>query len=287
MQLLPALPEETIFSRCVRTREVYGMTAEQFFSVFFNKKTHSVHPYLNTSLNILSEKTTETGHELWNRQTLLPLYAWAMPEYRERLEDLANTAMNLYNICNLSTYAEGHPALIKHCPVCIHHDVRNYGVGYWHRQHQIAGVTSCNHHQVRLNTIHYPRLSGITRHMLLHQVQRITLSSEENFCFAKFSSEILEFICNSNPEFISHIHSPVIRRYRKQVQSKERTSVFELALYMELSKIVEKIDHSSKNLFPTKKNTFSYWRSLLFSRSPQSPTRYLLLLYCLKKLEPS
>ncbi len=84
MQILPALPEETLYSRCVRTRDVYGMTAEQFFRAFLNDTTRTLHPSLTASLNILSERTAETGHELWLNQTLFPLYAWALPEYRGR-----------------------------------------------------------------------------------------------------------------------------------------------------------------------------------------------------------
>ncbi|WP_072052254.1 TniQ family protein [Enterobacter mori] len=285
MLLLQALPEETLYSRCVRTREVYGMTANQFFSVFFKNKTHSVHPYLNTLLNVLSEKTIESGQELWTRQTLLPLYAWAMPDYRKQLEDLAISAMNLHTLCKLSTYAENHPAPLKHCPVCTYQDVRHFGVAYWHRQHQIAGVTACNHHKVRLNSIVYPRLSGINSHGLLHQRQRLSLSSEDDYRFATFSSQILELICSSSPEFISNCHSSLVKRFIKSVLSKDPTDELDISVFKKLYDIAERLDHSSKNLFPSIKNNISYWKTLLYGSSQQSPTQYLLLLYCLNQFD--
>lgn len=281
MQLLPALPEETLYSRCVRTREVYGMTAEQFFSVFFNKTTHSVHPYLNTSLNILSEKTLESGHELWVRQTLIPLYAWALPEYRALLEDLTISAMNLYTICKLSSFAEEHPLTLKHCPVCSYHDIKNFGVAYWHRPHQISGITSCHHHKVRLNAIRGSRLSHIDRHVLPNEAKTISLSSEENFRFSAFTSAILERICSSPDEFITPRHTSIIKHFEKSVSLKDNTSVFE-----KLYNIAQTLDHTNKNLFPTQQNYVSYWKTLLYTRALQPPTRYLLLLYCLNELNP-
>ncbi|WP_072031468.1 TniQ family protein [Enterobacter sp. BIDMC 26] len=285
MQLLNALPEETLYSRCVRTQEVYGMTTNQFFSVFFKNKTHSVHPYLNTLLNILSEKTIESGQELWARQTLLPLYAWAMPAYRKQLEDLTLSAMNLHTLCKLSTYAEDHPAPLKHCPVCTYHDVKHFGVAYWHRQHQIAGVTACNHHKVRLNSIVFPRLSVINSHGLLHQRQKIALSKEDDFKFAAFSSQILELICSFSPEFISNHHSLLVKRFTKSLLLKGLTSEPDTAVLDKLYGIAERLDHSSKNLFPSLKNNITYWKTLFYGSSPQSPTKYLLLLYCLNQLD--
>lgn len=36
------------------------------------------------------------------------------------------------------------------CPTCIHDDKKNYGVSYWHANHQLPGITHCLKHQCPL-----------------------------------------------------------------------------------------------------------------------------------------
>jgi hypothetical protein len=279
MLLLPALPEETLYSRCVRTRDVYGMSAEQFFDVFFKKTIHTVHPYLNTSLNLLSGSTLESGYELWLNQTLIPLYAWALPEHRSALEDLSISAVKLQTICKLSNFVECHPAVLKHCPVCTHHDVKRFGVAYWHRQHQIFGVTSCNYHHARLNYITHSRLSNLTHHPSQYKKRQISLTKECDFNFARFSSYFLDGICNANVDVKNHqnISSDIILSQHIRTNN-------ERYFFRELYNIASKLDHTEKKLLPTAENYENYWKTLLCNTSPQSPSRYLILLYCINQL---
>lgn len=39
---------------------------------------------------------------------------------------------------------------LRYCPICINEDIANHGVSYWHRAHQLPGVTSCYLHAVKL-----------------------------------------------------------------------------------------------------------------------------------------
>ncbi|MDR6366988.1 hypothetical protein QE396_002916 [Enterobacter sp. SORGH_AS 287] len=280
MYILPALPEETLFSRCVRTRNVYGLTAEHFFRAFLNNTTRSLHPSLTTSLNILSEHTAETGPELWLNQTLIPLFAWALPEYRTELKDLTVTAPRLHTLCKLSRFAEHYPAVLKHCPVCAHCDIRKYGVAYWHRQHQIAGITSCHHHQVRLNHIADSRLSSLHLHFPYNREKTITLSGHYDFEFARFTSSALSLICQSAPGFVSHSDSPLISGlfHRLSVENAQ-------ALFEEINHLACRSENTCNALFPVRTNMVSQWKALLYSPSPQPPARILLLLYCLHQLD--
>ncbi|EAB4666563.1 hypothetical protein IB591_001241 [Salmonella enterica] len=282
MNILPALPEETLYSRCVRTRDVYGITAEQFFRAFLNNTTRSLHPSLTTSLNILSEHTAETGPELWLNQTLVPLYAWALPKYRTELEDLTVRAARLHTLCKLCRYAEHYPAVLKHCPVCVHSDIRKYGVAYWHRQHQIAGITSCHHHQINLNYIADPRLSSLHLHFPYNREKVISLSGHYDFEFAKFTSSALSLICQSDPGFVSHNYSPLISEFLRCVTAQNDQTLFE-----QINHLASRSKKTFSTLFPVRNNMVSQWKALLYSLSPQPPARILLLLYCLYQLKPS
>jgi len=279
MLLLSAFPEETLYSRCVRTRDVYGMSAKQFFCIFFKNTTQSVHPYLNTSLNIVSEYTIESAHELLSSQTLIPLYAWALPEFKNAFEDLTIPAAKIQTICKLSNFAEYHPAILKHCPVCTHYDIKQFGVAYWHRQHQIFGITSCNHHQVRLNYLTCPRLSNIKHHLSQYNKGRISLSTENEFKFARFASHLLDDICKTLPDFNDHQPLSLIKTLEQHVNI-----INDQSILIELYNITKKMDHKETNLFPTQTNHNNYWKTLFHRTSPQSPSKYLILLYCLNQL---
>lgn len=280
MHILPALPEETFYSRCVRTRDVYGMTAEQFFRAFLNNTARSLHPSLTTSLNILSEHTAETGRELWLNQTLVPLYAWALPDYRTELEDLTLLAARLHTLCKLCRFAEHYPAVLKHCPVCVHADIRKHGVAYWHRQHQIAGITSCHHHQVSLCHIADPRLSSLHLHFPYSRERTISLSGYYDFDFAGFTSSALGMICQSAPGFVSHKDSPSVAGLLRCLSAKNDPMLFK-----EINHLASRSVKTFNTLFPVRNNMVSQWQALLYSPSPQPPARTLLLLYCLHHLK--
>ncbi|HIC7814658.1 TPA: TniQ family protein [Enterobacter ludwigii] len=279
MQILPALPEETLYSRCVRTRDVYGMTAEQFFRAFLNDTTRTLHPSLTASLNILSERTAETGHELWLNQTLFPLYAWALPEYRAELEDLTVPAAKLHMLCKLCCFTEHYSTVLKHCPVCVYRDIRKYGVAYWHRQHQISGVTSCHHHHVSLNKITDPRLSSLHQHFPYNREKTISLSGPNDFEFAKFTSAAMSLICQSAPGFVSNNDTPLIARIFKCLSAKSDATLFD-----EINHQASQLESTYNILFPVRINMVSQWKALLYRSSPQPPARTLLLLYCLHQL---
>jgi len=43
--------------------------------------------------------------------------------------------------------------LLKYCPICAQNDLEKYGTPYWHRCHQLIGVTSCVKHGIFLQSI--------------------------------------------------------------------------------------------------------------------------------------
>lgn len=39
---------------------------------------------------------------------------------------------------------------LRFCPKCIEYDIRVFGEPYWHRKHQVPGVTVCSIHKISL-----------------------------------------------------------------------------------------------------------------------------------------
>ncbi len=85
MRMLPVLPDESLFSRFCRTTTVYGMSPSSLLTIIFNKPDMNVHPFFNSGLKAISLHTSEADkYQLWHEQTLLPLFAWALPISRKR-----------------------------------------------------------------------------------------------------------------------------------------------------------------------------------------------------------
>ncbi|EFC1753507.1 TniQ family protein, partial [Escherichia coli] len=142
MRMLPVLPDESLFSRFCRTTTVYGMSPSSLLTIIFNKPDMNVHPILNSGLKAISLHTSESADQLWHEQTLLPLFAWALPISRNEIMDFNTTPARLNRLCRLSNFSLGQRTLLKFCPVCAREDTFHYGVTYWHLAHQLHGVTT-------------------------------------------------------------------------------------------------------------------------------------------------
>ncbi|EEX1007440.1 TniQ family protein, partial [Escherichia coli] len=156
MIMLPVLPDESLFSRFCRTASVYGMSPSSLLKIIFNKPDVSVHPVLNSGLKDISLHTSENADQLWREQTLLPIFAWALPSSRNEIMDFKTTPSRLNRLCRLSNFSLGPQTVLRFCPVCTREDTFHYGVTYWHLMHQLHGVTNCHRHPVVLESIRVP-----------------------------------------------------------------------------------------------------------------------------------
>ncbi|WP_235580405.1 TniQ family protein [Rhizobacter sp. Root404] len=60
--------------------------------------------------------------------------------YPSRLRLRFRTAASLY----------GHPRTLRFCPRCMEIETRKLGGGFWHRSHQLPGMTTCEAHELLL-----------------------------------------------------------------------------------------------------------------------------------------
>ncbi|EGH4658572.1 TniQ family protein, partial [Salmonella enterica subsp. enterica serovar Anatum] len=194
MRMLPVLPDESLFSRFCRTTTVYGMSPSSLLTIIFNKPDMNVHPILNSGLKAISLHTSESADQLWHEQTLLPLFAWALPISRNEIMDFNTTPARLNRLCRLSNFSLGQRTLLKFCPVCAREDTFHYRVTYWHLAHQLHGVTTCHRHPVALESIHVPSSPHIRIGLMPPVSYTEQLSNEIDFDFAKFCYESLNII---------------------------------------------------------------------------------------------
>jgi hypothetical protein len=108
-----------------------------------------------------------TADEFIDKHTLFPFYAPFLP--RERvLQVRTNMQRNSVNRVpeqlGLTAFPIKRFVWLRFCPGCVENDRLQFGETYWHRIHQIAGVTVCPQHHVFLEKssapCHNPRNPG-------------------------------------------------------------------------------------------------------------------------------
>lgn len=93
----------------------------------------------------------------------------------------------------------------RFCPVCIQEDLRRFGQPYWHRSHQLPGVTvcarhgclllercrSCQHEIGQYNHLYLPHLVCINGHRLTEQVDYVA-RDDRRLLLASISDALLQ-----------------------------------------------------------------------------------------------
>lgn len=148
------LPDETIFSWCSRYHQMSanGLASTTCLQLFGDRRAGCAHD-LPCRIDRFVERTESalgTAEEVIASRTLLPYY-WP---FRSRAAvDDALAAMRGHGIGSLkfrlglltSALDAAHP--LKACPSCLCADERAFGVGYWHRVHQLPTVLVCPAHR--------------------------------------------------------------------------------------------------------------------------------------------
>ncbi|MCH4296131.1 TnsD family transposase [Shewanella sp. 3B26] len=155
MYLPPAFPDELLLGRLIRHATVSGETVWEMSQRLFGSQRTSIHPFLTAGLASLAESLQEDVDTLLYDQTLAPLFLFYLPNHAERLRShlLASHGSQALRESQLSTFGCGHSVCLKWCPLCAVDDIHELGVTYWHRIHQLPGVTACFRHPVLLEQV--------------------------------------------------------------------------------------------------------------------------------------
>lgn len=151
-------PDELFYSVVARYHiRSRNLLFSQTLEDLFNSANISSKVVLPNCLKALTDKLIEGSHITSNNiidgHTLFPLFCPFVPLERnfkiiEAMESKQHHASTIAGIQQNKI-----PTIhkyFKYCPECIITDEKMFGESYWHRTHQVFGVTICPVHQIKL-----------------------------------------------------------------------------------------------------------------------------------------
>jgi hypothetical protein len=201
-------PNETIFSWLTRAYLLSGyVNTKVFYLSVFNTAKVRIHPYLNNRLNQLSAQSLHTGSELLNHHTLYPLFkTFALKENQENLKSkLLSNEVLAVSTAGITQFNfplfHGH----KYCPSCVKEDIKKYGCGYWHIQHQIPAVCCCYRHGILLKGVEAGDIKLDKKLILPSRNGKSVIAAQIDILFAQFTADTLNHL--QNEEALDHYQS--------------------------------------------------------------------------------
>ena len=159
-------PDEILYSAIARYHKYSGNPHIcHTINDLFRNKSDSSSVILPAHLKYFSEQEEFFGvsfEDLLYQRTLFPFYALFQSDQfiqnviRWTKEESGETEFDKYGIWRKSAKT---PAHLRYCPVCLKEDSNKYGETYWHRQHQIFGVSVCSTHKTVLLDSNIPYAS--------------------------------------------------------------------------------------------------------------------------------
>ena len=152
MNILPLLPDETIYSFLARLRVYSGGASHRNASLLWlGQYGLSLDQKLATHLAYFAEQTNLSSELLLNGHTYYPLFSLAGNDPKKLKEVmLIGPSYRLGNEAKISQSGLKALSNDKYCLSCIEADKSKYGVAYWHLSHQFTGIKSCQIHQTLL-----------------------------------------------------------------------------------------------------------------------------------------
>ncbi|GAM72613.1 transposition protein [Vibrio sp. JCM 19236] len=153
-----AFEDELLFGRIVRYLTMSGECPSHFVEKVLASSRHSLHPTLTVGITNLSKLTGDDAKSLLFEQTLAPLFIFFLPRHSTKLKSLflGNNGNKALWESQFASFGQGSSCCLKWCPQCAREDVFNVGIAYWHRKHQISGVSACYKHSIALHVIELP-----------------------------------------------------------------------------------------------------------------------------------
>ncbi|WMC10660.1 TnsD family Tn7-like transposition protein [Oceanimonas pelagia] len=200
MRVPKPFPDELVLSRLIRYVTMFGMHIGDFSEKAFGSKRASVHPFLPAGIEQLATLIGENKDDIVNEQTLAPLFCLFMPRYAAQLRRvmLAREGAKAVRYSQLASFGSGETLCLKWCPLCAGNELQQLGVAYWHRSHQIPGITACPFHPVLLHRMPLLRRQRVMAGCLPKYTDRHTSAAPLETRVARFAYELLQLItCES------------------------------------------------------------------------------------------
>ncbi|QDL56450.1 TnsD family Tn7-like transposition protein [Rhodoferax aquaticus] len=153
MYLPRPYPDELVGSMLHRTERILGIGREPLLWRLTGHKL-SAHSFLITQYAGIAHAFGMSFETFLGQHTVFP-YLTAFQEEDERLRlvaELERSHTVLRATASLVRRAVIGEAWLRFCPVCVEFELKRYGESYWHRMHQLCGVSICSDHKVGLYT---------------------------------------------------------------------------------------------------------------------------------------
>lgn len=276
-----SLPDELLFSRLIRGLTLSGVPVEDYLELLFGKHKLSVHPFLPSGLDLISNHCHEPPQILLNQQTLAPLFMHFLPKYQDKIQtslvDLSPSLALRY--CQLVCFREKQKLTIKFCSVCARDDLFNFGVSYWHLSHQIPGVESCSKHRIRLSHLELPTTSKLEHGFLPPVINEDFPSTQLSYELACFSKFYLGGVGSKVPFHIDDLRTNL--KNLGYITAEGYT--FRKRLLADLYGFTKELAIDKSSLLPDSKTDYRYISYLLSGKVSQHPFKYLLLKFWIHK----
>lgn len=147
-----AYSDELLYSRLARYYVKSGYLAytyaaeDLFVSKTIRPDMEFVNAYTSDVLEMIT-KDMSMENVVW-KHTMFPYYGRFLPmERRQRaFQALVSMQGNYHNLLPIPNRKNGADRYLRYCPICAEQDRVMYGETYWHRTHQMIGLTACPIH---------------------------------------------------------------------------------------------------------------------------------------------
>lgn len=281
MKLPISLPDELLLSRLIRYVTVSSDKGDDVACMAFGSRKVSIHPFLTARLDQLARWSLESAEVMLFQQTLAPLFLFFLPNYADRLKRsmLAGDGAEAHRASQLSLFGCGNSLCLKWCPVCAQQDLRQYGVAYWHRTHQIPGVTACVFHPVLLETLELVRRQRIIAELLPTIVDQPRAAFDVEVQVARFGFKLLQVITGGIPRVDTAL------TYRSKLSElgfiTAQHRVRRKTLMEEFCVDIKYYRPGPDTPFPRHPHDYRYLSQLLDFNTSHHPFRHLLFAYWL------
>ncbi|VDL35294.1 hypothetical protein BANRA_04443 [Escherichia coli] len=281
MKLPVSLPDELLLSRLIRYVTVSGDKGDNFASKVFGSRKVSIHPFLTARLEQLAGWGLESAEVMLFQQTLAPLFLFFLPTYADRLKRsmLAGDGAEAHRASQLSLFGCGNSLCLKWCPVCAQQDLRLYGVAYWHRTHQIPGVTACAFHPVLLEKLELVRRQRIIAELLPTLIDQPRVAFDAEVQVARFGFKLLQLVTGGIPRV------DTVLTYRSKLSElgfiTAHHRVRRKSLMEDFCADIKHYRPGPDTPFPRHPHDYRYLSQLLDPHTSHHPFRHLLFAYWL------
>lgn len=193
MWLPSCLPDELLISRMIRFVTLYGWTGLHQLYQILGSERKSIHPTLTSGLNSLAFSPHDDAQKLLFQQTLAPVYMYFLSGHSTAIQRamLSGNSSSTLRACQFPVSGSGSSIVLKSCPLCAARDICQYGVSYWHRIHQMPGVSACPDHAIILNTFRLSERQRLIPGFLPDIRTRYSESSGIDSQYAQYCRDVL------------------------------------------------------------------------------------------------